>query len=288
MTSQSPSKATKEVSMTISTKTCSVDGCNKGTHSGGTKCGMHYARLAKYGSTELPIRLPKRCSIGGCTRKFYGRNYCNFHYQHSITPGNKLFDGRELGICKVKDCGKYIANISWGYCNGHYLRHLRTGDATNVKRRYYEHRRSSPLYGVYMGMKQRCYDKKTKSYKYYGGRGINVCARWLGIDGFTKFLEDMGERPEGYTLDRIDVDGDYAAKNCRWANYNVQAINRRMRRTNTSGITGVCKTGGGGKWMAQICTNGTKVTQYFYNKEDAVEARIKMEAKYHKPLLEAR
>lgn len=274
--------------MTITTKTCSVDGCDKTTHNKGTKCGMHYARLAKYGSTELPVRSPNTCSITDCTREYYGKGYCQLHYRHSTNPSNKLFDGRELDICTVDNCDEYIANKITGYCNRHYIRYRRTGDATNVRRRYDEHRKSNPLYDIYMSMKQRCYDEKTKSYKHYGGRGISVCDEWLGVDGFTKFLDDMGERPKGYTLDRINVEGDYTPENCRWASYNIQAINRRMRKTNTSGTTGVNRTSGGGKWMAQIRAGDVIIKEYFYKKEDAIVARKEMEAKYHKPLLEVR
>jgi hypothetical protein len=73
-------------------------------------------------------------------------------------------------------------------------------------------------------MTQRCGNPKADNYKYYGGRGIKVCARW---SKFVNFLTDMGERPEGKTLDRIDVDGDYEPGNCRWATPKDQSENRR-------------------------------------------------------------
>lgn len=80
-------------------------------------------------------------------------------------------------------------------------------------------------------MRKRCLDPSHDNYAHYGGVGVTVCERW---SSFANFLVDMGERPEGMTLDRIDVDGNYNKENCRWATAKEQANNKRNNRVVTS------------------------------------------------------
>ena len=82
------------------------------------------------------------------------------------------------------------------------------------------------------GMKQRCINPKATGYKNYGGRGITICERWLGCGGFIHFLKDMGERPEGKSIDRIDNDGNYEPSNCQWATKEEQQNNKRRSKKN--------------------------------------------------------
>lgn len=84
---------------------------------------------------------------------------------------------------------------------------------------------SSPTYSTWSGMKARCGNPTNISYRKYGARGITVCERWME---FRNFLADMGERPAGTTLDRIDTTGNYEPGNCRWATPKQQRHNSRQ------------------------------------------------------------
>lgn len=84
-------------------------------------------------------------------------------------------------------------------------------------------------YSTWMNMKNRCYSIKNKDYHHYGGRGIKVCNRWLGKNGFKNFLSDMGKKPTSkHSLDRFpNKNGNYTPKNCRWATQDQQTRNTR-------------------------------------------------------------
>ncbi len=83
----------------------------------------------------------------------------------------------------------------------------------------------SRTYNTWRSMKHRCNCQNAVNYHHYGGRGISVCDRWL--NSFENFLADMGKRPDGTTIDRIDNDGNYEPGNCRWATHKQQYYNKR-------------------------------------------------------------
>lgn len=93
-------------------------------------------------------------------------------------------------------------------------------------------------YRAWAAMRSRCSNARSKCYRHYGGRGIKVCDRWL--NSFENFLEDMGEQPQGRSLDRIDNEKGYSKDNCRWATWHEQARNKRSNKLFT--INGVTKS----------------------------------------------
>lgn len=145
----------------------------------------------------------------------------------------------------------------------------------------YKHgKRFKPIYKVWLHMKDRCYNPNNNQYKNYGERGIEVCKEWL--DSFENFYKDMGDKPEGLSIDRVDVNGHYCKANCRWADDFTQAYNQRKRSDNTSGKSGVSYDKIHGKWIARISYKGKRISLGRYKtKQEAIEVREKAEIKYY-------
>jgi hypothetical protein len=111
-------------------------------------------------------------------------------------------------------------------------------------------------------MLQRCEKENHKSYKYYGGRGIKVCDRWKK---FENFFEDMGERPNGMSIDRIDSEKNYEPGNCKWSNRSEQQKNKRPNQARgnapigATGFRGVSKNSKNGKYISYIWVSGKSI-----------------------------
>lgn len=143
--------------------------------------------------------------------------------------------------------------------------------------------KGTPIYRAYHDMMNRCYKPNTKQYEDYGGRGIAVCDRWREPNGrgVVNFADDMGERPRGLTLDRIDNENGYSPDNCRWADRTTQRYNSRVK-VNSSGRVGVFWWEAQQKWKAYIKKNGKMHNIGLYDTfEAACEARASAEIEFY-------
>lgn len=157
-----------------------------------------------------------------------------------------------------------------------YIKHL-VGNFDNDRRNAEERAERIKRvreFGRWKTMLRRCWDTKMETYKYYGGRGIKVCDRWLK---FENYFADMGVAPDGSSLDRIDPNGDYEPSNCRWATPIEQARNKRIPakpriipkgtpRKTSAGSVCLIK----GKWRALVRVMGQSKSKYFSDRDEAI------------------
>jgi len=153
---------------------------------------------------------------------------------------------REVGRDKSNN-RRYLCICDCGEAKIIRLTHIRSGASTScgcVARKVHADRlrthgmRKFKFYGTWKAMLLRCNNPKDAGYANYGGRGVTVCEEWLDP---LKFYADMGEPPEGTSLERKDVNLGYNKDNCVWADSSTQGANKRKSSKNTSGFIGVLK-----------------------------------------------
>lgn len=134
----------------------------------------------------------------------------------------------------------------------------------------------SRMYEIYNGMKKRCYNENCKSFKFYGEQGITVCDEWLGENGFIAFRDWSVKNgySDNLSIDRINPNLPYSPNNCRWAQWGVQANNKR----NNLMIEYAGKTQTLANWCRELNLNYSKVRQRIYNGKPFEQAIIGAES----------
>jgi len=182
--------------------------------------------------------------------------------------------GMPFGLYECPECGcEYEANkynVNRGYSTKCRPCGYKSSTTKNSKRG-----RKSKLYPVWQAMKQRCSNPKDKNFHHYGGRGISVCDEWSDYEVFYDWALSSGYKNK-LTLERTDNDKGYSPSNCEWATQQVQTINQRMSKTNTSGYIGVHPQAKDNIFIAAVRYNGKR--HYIGCYKDKVEAARERDA----------
>lgn len=178
-------------------------------------------------------------------------------------------------VCSVDDCRELFRARS--RCMKHYRDYRASSDFTFE---VVQHGLSKTrAYSIRKCMLSRCYNKNNSEYFRYGGRGIAVCKRWR--ESVENFVGDMGEPPQGYSIDRIDNNGNYEPGNCRWATQTQQNRNYNIVPRNKTGYHGIYEKKTGRRFISSIMVRNKKIHIGCYETfEEALSARLAAECIY--------
>jgi hypothetical protein len=195
-----------------------------------------YKKAPAYKKTFKTIKTCRHCG------KVYGfEDYINSYpkYHPDIIEEQIVRMARRFMRSSSCTVNHYIIKKENNRRNDNDLR-LENHGFAQVKHGYAVHlKKARPTYTTWVSIRQNCYNKNRENYDYYGGKGIKVCRRWKD---FGKFIEDMGERPEGCQLTRINLKRNYSKGNCKWATIKELCEKRNFQRKffNISGKLLMC------------------------------------------------
>lgn len=197
-----------------------------------SKPGKHYECICECGNlriipgTTLRAKRSKQCS--DCQyfelynpEKEIGKKYGKWTIISFVDIHRKLM--RFETIC---ECGFTSLHLAAELRSKKTRQCINCHNKENSRNNIKHGMHNTSTYKIWHAMLQRCNNKNSTSYRYYGSRGISVCERWSNFDNF---LQDMGIRPDNMDLDRIDNDGNYEPKNCRWITHKENCNNRKKR-----------------------------------------------------------
>lgn len=187
-------------------------------------------------------------------------------------------------VCSIENCsnvGKWDSKckdfyLSKDMCAKHYMRFRVHGNPNTILHIMGEDRQNHPLYSTYRSMLSRCSNPNNPDFRNYGGRGISVANEWKGASGFSQFISDMGNKPEGMSLDRKKVNGNYCKENCKWSSTHEQGANKR----NSNKTVGVAYNKNRNNWNASLMVNSVYYRKAFKNEQEAIAYRMELEKKY--------
>lgn len=257
---------------------CAAIGCNNIVKGGGKGfCRYHYWRLKEKGDIywQPVYKKDQKCLVDGCTHLVGDKGSHGMCCAHAAKEWRKTHQRTPITKhCDIEECTNLAISNRARYCASHHQQMKQYNEIRRKKIIHPTNRIHNPLYKIWNAMKQRCSNPNNKAYKNYGGRGVKVDERWLGAEGFDNFVKDMGERPSAeYSLDRIDVNGNYSPKNCKWSTRHEQNINRRDSKQ----LYCIRRNSRGGKYVVTLKRKGFQnIRKSFYQLKDAVEYRDRM------------